>query len=36
MTANDYSEFDEELKAFQFSERDGLLASGYYKYFKIR
>ena len=34
MTANDYSEFDEELKAFEFAGKDGLLASGYYKYFK--
>ena len=34
MTASDYSEFDEELKAFEFAGKDGLLASGYYKYFK--
>ena len=34
MTASDYSEFDEELKAFEYAGRDGLLASGYYKYFK--
>ena len=34
MTANDYSEFDEELKGFQFAERDGLLASGYYKFWQ--
>jgi len=34
MTSNDYSEFDTELKAFQFTEKDGLLASGYYKHWK--
>ena len=34
MTSNDYSEFDTELKAFQFTQKDGLLASGYYKYWK--
>lgn len=34
MTASDYSEFDTELKAFQFTQKDGLLASGYYKYWK--
>ena len=34
MTSNDYSEFDTELKAFQFTKKDGLLASGYYKHWK--
>jgi len=34
MTSNDYSEFDTELKAFQFTQKDGLLASGYYKHWK--
>ena len=34
MTSSDYSEFDTELKAFQFTEKDGLLASGYYKHWK--
>jgi len=34
MTSNDYSEFDTELKAFQFTEKDGLLASRYYKHWK--
>ena len=34
MTSNDYAEFDTELKAFQFTEKDGLLASGYYKHWK--
>ena len=34
MTSNKYSEFDKELKAFQFTKKDGLLASGYYNYWK--
>ena len=34
MTSSDYSEFDTELKAFQFTKKDGLLASGYYKHWK--
>ena len=34
MTSSDYSEFDKELKAFQFTKKDGLLASGYYNYWK--
>ena len=34
MTASDYSEFDEELKAFEFAGKDGLLASEFIKYFK--
>ena len=34
MTSSDYSEFDTELKAFQFTQKDGLLASGYYKHWK--
>jgi len=33
MTVNDYSEFNTELKAFQFAGKDGLLASGYYKFY---
>lgn len=32
MTSNKYSELDTELKAFQFTEKDGLLASRYYKH----
>ena len=34
MTSNDYSNFRTELNAFKFSEKDGLLASEYFKHYK--
>jgi hypothetical protein len=34
MQSSKYSELSTELKAFQYTQKDGLLASGYYKHWK--
>tara|TARA_X000001382_G_scaffold26517_4_gene17029 strand:+ start:588 stop:2435 length:1848 start_codon:yes stop_codon:yes gene_type:complete len=34
MTSNKYSNLNEELKGFEFTKKDGLLASGYFNYWK--
>ena len=34
MTASAYADFDETLKGFQYTGKDGLLASGYYNHWK--
>jgi hypothetical protein len=34
MTSNKYANLNDELKGFEFTKKDGLLASGYYNYWK--